>query len=237
MIDDKFVWEKLFECRGRANAVVEAGNWFRSVKKVSTGKVLRDMETHECVVVDDPWNECSYGSKFNSTRPLNRLLDEETKKRVIGESKGSLKIADTPHNFKKGQPHPSLEWVKGAEKINMKPIKVGLNTMVDPSLNDMKYAMNKAVEREKARKKNNTTWLKEVESIENRRLIKKMRENGTLEHSSAYRKRVGERLEQPKITLKKKKVSAKQKKVLEAELDEWIAREEKNSLKRRRNKS
>jgi hypothetical protein len=191
MVDDKFVWEKLYECKGRANAVVEAGNWFRSVKKVPAGKVLRGLETHECVVVDDSWHECSYGSKFNSTRPLNRLLDEETKKRVIEESKGNLKIADTPPDFKKGQAHPSLEWVKGAEKINMKPIKVGLNTTIDPSLNDMKYAINKAVEREKTRKKNNnTTWLKEVESIENRRLIKKMRENGTLEHTSAFHKRL-----------------------------------------------
>ena len=73
----------------------------------------------------------------------------------------------------------------------MKPIKVGLNTTIDPSLNDMKYAINKAVEREKTRKKkNDTTWLKEVESIENRRLIKKMRENGTLEHTSAFHKRL-----------------------------------------------
>jgi hypothetical protein len=238
MIGDKFVWEKLFECRGRANAVLEAGDWFRHVKQSSTGKnATRQKKCHECVVVDDPWNECSYGSEFNPIRPLNRLMDEKTKERIIEESKGNLEVAkwssDVPSNFR----HPSLEWVKGTEKINTKPIKVGLNTMVDPSLNDMKYAMNKAVEREKARKKNNnTTWLKEVESIENRRLIKKMRENGTLEHSSAYRKRVGERLEQPKI-LKKKKVSAKQKKILKAELDEWIAREEKNSLKRRKNKS
>lgn len=240
MIDDKFVWEKLYECKGRANAVTEAGNWFRHVKQSSTGATLRGKQTHECVVVDDPWNECSYGSKFNSTRPLNRLLDEGTKKRVIEESKGNLKIADTPHNFKKGQPHPSLEWVNGAKKVNDAPIKVGLNTTVDPSKTGMKNAIDKAVERASERKKKNQVpWIKEVENQEIRKLVRKMRENGTIEHSSAYRKRVGKRVgktENQKV-MAKKKVSARQKEILKAELDEWIAREEKNSLNRRKNKS
>jgi len=190
MIDDKFVWEKLYECKGRANAVVEAGNWFRSVKKVSTGKILRGLETHECVVVDDSWHECSYGSKFNSTRPLNRLLDEETKKRVIEESKGNLKIAETPPDFKKGQAHPSLEWVEGAKKVNDAPIKIGLTT-VNPPEGGMKDAIDKAVERAKTRKeKKQMTWLKEIEIKYNRRLVNKMRENGTLEHTSAFHKRL-----------------------------------------------
>ena len=79
-------------------------------------------------------------------------------------------------------------------------------------------------------------WLKEVEKQEIRKLVRKMRENGTIEHSSAYRKRVGKRSAQAKIP-KKKKVSARQKEILKAELDEWIAREEKNSLNRRKNKS
>ena len=236
MIDDKFVWEKLYECKGRANAVVEAGNWFRSVKKVSTGKILQGLETHECVVVDDSWHECSYGSKFNSTRPLNRLLDEETKKRVIEESKGNLKIADTPPDFKKGQAHPSLEWANGAKKVNDAPIKIGLNTTVDPSKTGMRNAIDKAVERASERKKKNQVpWIKEVESQEIRKLVRKMREDGTIEHSSAYRKRVGKRSEQP--PKKKKKVSTRQKEVLKAELEEWIVKEEKKSLKRRKNKS
>ena len=237
MIGDKFVWEKLFECRGRANAVLEAGDWFRHVKQSSTGKMLQGKKCHECVVVDDPWNECSYGSEFNPIRPLNRLMDEKTKERIIEESKGNLEVAkwsnDVPSNFR----HPSLEWANGAKKVNDAPIKVGLNTTADPSKTGMKNAIDKAVERASERKKKNQVpWLKEVENQEIRKLVRKMRENGTIEHSSAYRKRVGKRSAQPEI-LKKKKVSARQKKVLEAELDEWKAREEKNSLNRRKNKS
>ena len=165
------------------------------------------------------------------------MLDEGTKKRVIEESKGNLKIADTPPDFKKGQPHPSLEWANGAKRVNDAPIKVGLNTTVDPSKTGMRNAIDKAVERASEReKKNQVPWIKEVENQEIRKLVRKMREDGTIEHSSAYRKRVGKRSEQPNIP-KKKKVSARQKKILKAELEEWIAKEEKNSLKRRRNKS
>ncbi len=180
MIGDKFVWERLYQTKGRGNAVVQAAKWFVDLRqKGSVGKVLQGKEAHECVVVDDPWNECSYGSEFNSVRPLNRLLDEETKKRVIAESKGNLKISDKP--FKKGQSHPSLEWIEGAKKIDDGPIKVAFGTVVDPVQHGMKDAINKAVKREGIRKrKNKTTWLKEVESVENRRLVKNMRENGTI---------------------------------------------------------
>ena len=100
----------------------------------------------------------------------------------------------------------------------------------------MRNAIDKAVERASERKKKNQVpWIKEVENQEIRKLVRKMREDGTIEHSSAYRKRVGKRSEQPQK--KKKKVSTRQKEVLKAELEEWIAKEEKNSLKRRRNKS
>jgi len=91
MIDDKFVWYRLYQTKGRGNAVVQAQQWFLDLrcdgarKKGSVGKVLQGKEAYECVVVDDPWNECSYGSEFNPIRPVNRLLDEETKKRVIEE--------------------------------------------------------------------------------------------------------------------------------------------------------
>ena len=67
MIDDKFVWEKLYECKGRANAVVEAGNWFRSVKRVSTGKVLRERKPMSAL-----WSMTlgmSVPMVLNSTRP------------------------------------------------------------------------------------------------------------------------------------------------------------------------
>ena len=190
MIDDKFVWYRLFQTKGRGNAVVQAANWFTDLRfKGGIGKMLQGKETHECVVVDDPWNECSYGSEFNNVRPLNRLLDEETKKRVIEESKGNLKVSDKP--FKKGQSYPSLEWAKGAKKVNDAPIKIGLNTVVNPSEGGMTNAIDNAVERAKTRKKKKQmTWLKEVENRENRKLVRKMREDGTIEHSSAFHKRL-----------------------------------------------
>ena len=191
MIGDKFVWYRLYQTKGRGNAVVEAAQWFLDLrcdgarKKGSIGKVLQGKEAYECVVVDDPWNECSYGSEFNPIRPVNRLLDEETKERVIEESKGNLKLADKP--FQKGQSYPSLEWIKGAEKINSSPIKVGLNSL-NPS-RSMKDSINKAVERASERKKNKQLpWLKEIENEDVRRIVRKMRENGTIEHSGAFLK-------------------------------------------------
>jgi hypothetical protein len=191
MIGDKFVWYRLYQTKGRGNAVVEAAQWFLDLrcdgarKKGSIGKVLQGKEAYECVVVDDPWNECSYGSEFNPIRPVNRLLDEETKERVIEESKGNLKLADKP--FQKGQSYPSLEWTEGAKKINSSPIKVGLNSL-NPS-RSMKDSIDKAVERASERKKNKQMpWLKEVENEDVRRIVRKMRENGTIEHSGAFLK-------------------------------------------------
>ena len=188
MVGDKFVWERLYQIKGRGNAVVQAANWFTDLRfKGGIGKILQGKEAYECVVVDDPWNECSYGSEFNPIRPLNRLLDEETKKRVIEESKGNLKFADSP--FQKGQSYPSLEWVSGAKKVNDAPIKIGLNTVVNPSEQSMKNAIDKAVDRAKIRKKNKEMpWLKEIENQEARRIVNKMRENGTIVNNSCGRK-------------------------------------------------
>ncbi len=195
MIGDNFVWYRLYQTKGRGNAVVKASRWFFDLrydgarKKGSIGKVLQGKEAHECVVVDDPWNECSYGSEFNPIRPLNRFLDEETKKRVIEESKGNLKLADSP--FEKGQSYPSLEWIEGAKKIDDAPIKIGFGTSVDPSKSGMRESIDKAVERASTRKKNKEiSWLKEVENQESRRIVNKMRKKGTIEHSSAFRKRI-----------------------------------------------
>ena len=234
MIGDEFVWYRLFQTKGRGNAVTQAAKWFTDTRynggrkkgKDSVGKVLQGKEAHECVVVDDPWNECSYGSEFNPIRPVNRLLDEETKDRVIEESKGNLKFADSP--FEKEQPHPSLEWVEGARKVNNAPIKIGLNT-VDPSKTGMENAMNKAAGRASERKKNNQeSWFKEVHCEGNRKLVRKMREIGAIVH-------IKEREKKRKTPIiKKKKVSAKQKKILEAELDEWIEKEEKRALARKK---
>tara|TARA_Y100000034_G_scaffold74414_1_gene89527 strand:+ start:694 stop:1569 length:876 start_codon:yes stop_codon:yes gene_type:complete len=195
MIDDKFVWYRLYQTKGRGNAVVQAQQWFLDLrydgarKKGSVGKVLQGKEAYECVVVDDPWNECSYGSEFNPIRPVNRLLDEETKKRVIEESKGNLKLADSP--FRKGQSYPSLEWIEGAKKVDDTPIKIGFNTTVDPSREGMRDSLNKAVERAKTRRKNKELpWLKEVENEDARRVVREMRKSGAIEHSSVFRKRI-----------------------------------------------
>ncbi len=134
-IDGEFVWERLVTCKGRAEAVAQAGNWFQSLRrdgkrKNGLGKVLIGKETHQCVTVDDNGKECLYGSNFNPNNSNNRLLDKETIERVMEESKGNLKIADSP--FVKGQGYPSLEWAT-AKKINSLPIKVGFSNYTDPS--------------------------------------------------------------------------------------------------------
>jgi len=225
MIGDEFVWYRLYQTKGRGNAVVQASQWFLDLrydgarKKGSIGKVLQGKEAHECVVVDDPWNECSYGSEFNPIRPLNRFLDEETKKRVIEESKGNLKLADAL--FKKGQAYPSLEWTKGAEKINSAPIKVGLNSL-NPSGSGMRDSIDKAVDRASERKRNKQVpWLKEVEIQESRRIVRKMRDKGTIEHSSAFRKRIKSKKSELRIASATKKwMQAEEKKTQEKKTQE-----------------
>ena len=241
MIDDNFVWYRLYQTKGRGNAVVQAAQWFLDLrcdggrKKGSIGKVLQGKEAHECVVVDDPWNECSYGSEFNPIRPVNRLLDEETKKRVIEESKGNLKLADRP--FRKGQSHPSLEWIEGAKRIDDSPIKVGLNSL-NPSRSGMKDSIDKAVERASERKKNKQVpWLKEVENEDARRIVRKMREDGTIEHSGAFLKdaqvnSVLSRKQKKKGKVPTQKKTSTQKK---GSVEEWVIAEEKKSLKRKKN--
>jgi hypothetical protein len=184
MIGDEFVWYRLFQTKGRGNAVVQAAQWFLELrgdggrKKGSVGKILQGKEAHECVVIDDPWNECSYGSEFNPIRPLNRLLDEKTKKRVIEESKGNLRVSDRA--FKKGQSHPSLEWVEGAKKVNDAPIKIGLTT-VNPSEGGMKDAIDNAVERAKKRRRNKQMPLmEELKNQDARIIVSKMRQSGLI---------------------------------------------------------
>ena len=180
MIGDEFVWYRLYQTKGRGNAVVQAANWFTDLRfKGGIGKILQGKEAYECVVVDDPWNECSYGSEFNPIRPVNRLLDEETKERVIEESKGNLKFADSP--FKKGQSYPSLEWTEGAEKKNVEPIKTGIGTFNDPSPHEMKDAIDNAVERAKKRRRNKQIPLmEELKNQDARIIVSKMRQSGLI---------------------------------------------------------
>ena len=145
-IDGEFVWERLVTCKGRSAAVSIAGNWFQSLRsdgqrRGGIGKVLIGKETHEIVTVDDNWNECLYGSNFQPYNTNNRLLDKETIERVIEDSKGNLKIADSP--IEKNRKDPSLE-EKTTKKVNDDPIKVAFSSFSDPTKGGMKESLNGA---------------------------------------------------------------------------------------------
>jgi hypothetical protein len=177
-IDGEFVWERLVTCKGRSEAVALAGEWFQSLRKSGrkggVGKVLVGKETHEYVSVDDNWNECLYGSNFNPKNSCNRLLDKKTVDRVIEESKGNLKIADSP--LIKGQGYPSLEWATD-KKINSSPIKVGFSTYTEPTKGGMKETLTKALEKSKNRK---VSWTREQHLKDARIIVRKMKEKNQI---------------------------------------------------------
>jgi len=185
-IDGEFVWEKLVTCKGRSEAVSIAGRWFQHLRtdglrhEGSVGKVLVGVEAHQCVTVDDNWKECLYGSNFNPKHNCNRMLDKETVERVIEDSKGNLKVADSP--FVKGQAYPALEWAT-AKKINSLPIKIGFSTYSDPSIGGMKESLNKAVEKSKKRK---MSWAREMELKEAKATIRRMKAKGFLQSREKY---------------------------------------------------
>lgn len=188
-IDGEFVWERLVTCNGRSEAVVIAAKWFQDLrynsqrKNGGVGKIFIGKETHNYVTVDDNWNECLYGSNFNPKNNCNRLLDKKTVDRVIEESKGNLKIADSP--FVKGQGYPSLEWAT-EKKVNSSPIKVGFSTYSDPKRGAMKEIMAKAVEREQIRKrKNQPSWLDGERMKEGKKLVNQMRKKGFIQSKEA----------------------------------------------------
>ncbi len=185
-IDGEFVWEKLVTCKGRSEAVSIAGRWFQHLRtdglrhEGSVGKVLVGVEAHQCVTVDDNWKECLYGSNFNPKHNCNRMLDKETVERVIEDSKGNLKVADSP--FVKGQAYPALEWAT-AKKINSLPIKVGFSTYTNPSKGGMKEALEKAVKKAKKRK---MSWTREMELEEAKATIRRMKAKGFLQSRKKY---------------------------------------------------
>ena len=206
-IDGEFVWERLVTCKGRSEAVSLAGNWFQGLRsdgarKGGVGKVLAGKETHECVTVDDNWNECLYGSNFEPYGTHNRLLDKETIERVIEDSKGNLKIADSP--FKKGRKYPSLEWAT-AKKINSLPIKIGFSTYSDPSIGGMKESLNKAVEKSKKRK---MSWTREQDLKEARATVKRMKATGLLKERASNMDAIFERISKSKRAKKSPKLEA-----------------------------
>ena len=185
-IDGEFAWERLVTCKGRSEAVSIAGRWFQHLRtdglrhEGSVGKVLVGVEAHQCVTVDDNWKECLYGSNFNPKHNCNRMLDKETVERVIEDSKGNLKVADSP--FVKGQAYPALEWAT-AKKINSLPIKVGFSTYSDPSIGGMKESLNKAVKKAKKRK---MSWAREMELEEAKATIRRMKAKGFLQSRKKY---------------------------------------------------
>ena len=189
-IDGEFVWERLVTCKGRSQAVFRAGKWFQSLRvdgaksKKSVGRVLVGKESHQCLTVDDNWNECGYGSNFKPYISNNRLLDKKTIERVIEESKGNLKIDDTP--MVKGETHASLRWTTD-KKVNSLPIKIGFSTYSNPTKGGMKESMDRAVEREKDKKRKNLpSWLADARTLEARLLIKRMKKKGLLESKEGW---------------------------------------------------
>ena len=210
-IDGEFVWERLVTCKGRSAAVSIAGNWFQSLRsdgkrRGGIGKILVGKETHEIVTVDDNWNECSYGSNFQPYSTNNRLLDKETIERVIEDSKGNLKVADSP--FEKTRKYPSLEWATD-KKINSLPIKIAFSTYSDPTKSGMKRSMDKAVARErKKRSQKKPSWLDDARTQDAKLLIKRMREKGLLESSETYTDNLINRLSKSKHAKKSPKLEA-----------------------------
>ena len=180
IIDGEFVWERLVTCKGRGEAVSIAGNWFQNLRSKgmksdgASGKVLVGKETHQCVTVDDNWNECQYGSNFKPCISNNRLLDKKTIERVIEESKGNLKIADSP--FVKGQAYPALEW-NTTKKVNDNPIKIAFSTFVNPTKGGMKESLDKAVYKAKGRK---MSWTREQDLKDARAIVRKMKEKNQI---------------------------------------------------------
>ena len=173
-IDGEFVWERLVTCKGRSEAVSLAANWFQNLRydgqrKGGVGKVLIGKETYQCVTVDDNWKECLYGSNFNPNNSCNRLLDKETIKRLIEESKGNLKVADSP--FEEGKLYPSLEWATD-RKVDLRPIKTGFSTYTDPSKGGMKESLDRALKKASKRK---MSWVREMELKEARAIVQRMK--------------------------------------------------------------
>ena len=207
-IDGEFAWERLVTCKGRSEAVSIAGRWFQHLRadglrhEGSVGKVLVGVEAHQCATVDDNWKECLYGSNFNPKHNCNRLLDKETAERVIEDSKGNLKIADSP--FVKGQAYPALEWAT-AKKINSLPIKIGFSTYSDPSIGGMKESLNKAVEKSKKRK---MSWTREQDLKEARATVKRMKATGLLKERASNMDAIFEKMSKSKRAKKSPKLEA-----------------------------
>jgi len=207
-IDGEFVWERLVTCKGRSEAVAIAGRWFENLRGKATksskgsGVPLIGKQIHECVTVDDNWKECLYGSNFNPKHSCNRLLDKKTIERVIEDSKGNLKVADSP--FVKSQAYPALEWAT-AKKINTLPIKIAFSTYSEPAKGGMKESLDKALEKAKKRK---MSWARETELKEARIIVQRMKANGLLKKRKSDTEDILNRLSKSKHSKKPSKLEA-----------------------------
>ena len=207
-IDGEFVWERLVTCKGRSEAVTIAGRWFDNLRSKATknnkgsGVPLIGKQIHECVTVDDNWKECLYGSNFNPKHNCNRLLDKETIERVIEDSKGNLKVADSP--FVKGQAHPALEWATD-KKINSLPIKIGFSTYAEPKIGGMKESLEKAAKKAKKRK---MSWTREQDLKEARATVKRMKATGLLKERASNMDAIFEKMSKSKHSKKSPKLEA-----------------------------
>ena len=185
MVDGEFVWERLIQAKGRASAVEEAGNWFRNVKRRDCAKDLKRKAAHECVTVDDKGKESKFGSDFKPSKSVNRLLDEETIARLLEESKGLLKICDKPFKLGEKVHYPSLDWVDENKKVNKDLIKTGLLAYSDPK-EGMPKQLARAAKKAKELKSKGKNWLQEVTMEDNRKLVRKMREEGSIGDNRPY---------------------------------------------------
>lgn len=198
IIDGEFVWERLVACKGRSQAVYRAGKWFQSLRvggaksEKSVARFLVGKDSHECLTVDDIGNECSYGSNFKPYISNNRLLDKETIERVIEESKGNLKIDDTP--VVKGRAHPSLQWATD-KKVNSLPIKIGFSTYSEPTIGGMKESLQKAAKKARKRK---VSWSREQELKEARATVKRMKATGLLKERASNMDAIFEKMSKSK---------------------------------------
>ena len=185
MIDNEFVWERLIQTKGRGEAVEQASEWFRDVKKRAFSKSLKNKATHECVTVDDKSEEAKFGSDFKPNKSMNRLLDKETITRLLVESKGYLKVCDKPYEKNKCNPHPSVDWVDEKNKVNKNPIKVGLLAFAKTD-QGMSEVIKKANKKASALKSKGKDLLQEMTIDENRKVVRRMKARGDIGDNRPY---------------------------------------------------
>jgi hypothetical protein len=125
---------------------------------------------------------------------------------MIEDSKGNLKVADSP--VIKGQTCPSLKWAT-AKKVNTLPIKIAFSTYSDPAKGGMRESLDKALDRERKKKsENKPSWLYEARTQHAKLLIKRMKSKGILGGRETYTEDILNRLSKSKHAKKSSKLEA-----------------------------